>query len=83
MAIGKKTALAGLGALQEFGAFGGLTDGQLLERFGAGWGAGASTAFEVLVARHGPMVLRVCSSCLDDHHEVQDAFQANTVRHGN
>lgn len=76
MAIGKDMALAGLGTLQEFGAFGGLTDGQLLERFGAGWGADASTAFEVLVARHGPMVLRVCSSCLDDSHDVQDAFQA-------
>src|SRR5262249_46365024 len=29
-----------------------------------------------LLARHGPMVLRVCRAVLGDRHEVEDAFQA-------
>lgn len=33
-------------------------------------------AFEVLVRRHGPMVLKVCRDVLDDSHDVDDAFQA-------
>src|SRR4051812_46145401 len=42
------------------GAVGGLTDGQLLERFVARRGEAAEAAFEALVERHGPMVLGVC-----------------------
>ena len=34
------------------------------------------TAFEALLQRHGPMVLRVCQRTLLDDHEAQDAFQA-------
>jgi RNA polymerase sigma factor (sigma-70 family) len=33
-------------------------------------------AFEVLLARHGPMVLRVCRAVLQDLHAAEDAFQA-------
>ena len=36
----------------------------------------AEAAFEVLVLRHGPMVLRVCSNVLRDPTDAQDAFQA-------
>lgn len=36
----------------------------------------AEAAFEVLVARHGPMVLGVCRRALTDPNEVEDAFQA-------
>lgn len=54
----------------------GLTDGQLLERFMAGGDESGNLAFETLVTRHGPMVMRVCRNVLDDPHDVHDAFQA-------
>ncbi len=34
------------------------------------------TAFEALVARHGPMVLATCRAILKHDHDVEDAFQA-------
>ena len=58
------------------GTVGALTDGQLLERFATRRGETAEAAFEGLVARHGPMVLRVCRGVLRDTHDVEDAFQA-------
>ena len=53
-----------------------MTDGQLLERFMAGRDEAGELAFEALVTRHGPMVMRVCRNVLDDPHDVHDAFQA-------
>jgi RNA polymerase sigma factor (sigma-70 family) len=54
----------------------GLSDAQLLERFVVGHDEGAESAFNVLVERHGPMVLAVCRRVLNDPHDAQDAFQA-------
>jgi RNA polymerase sigma factor (sigma-70 family) len=53
----------------------GLADDDLLRQFTTG-GYDAEAAFEVLVRRHGPMVLRVCRSSLRDVHAADDAFQA-------
>jgi RNA polymerase sigma factor (sigma-70 family) len=52
---------------------GGLTDAQLLDRFLT---KRDEAAFELLVWRHGPMVLRVCRRILRDVHGAEDAFQA-------
>jgi RNA polymerase sigma factor (sigma-70 family) len=62
--------------LFQLGAAGELSDLRLLQRFAAGRDGDASRAFEVLVERHGPMVLRVCRSVLRDPHAAEDAFQA-------
>ncbi len=58
------------------GAVGTLSDAQLLARFVDRPGDGAEAAFEALVGRHGPMVLRVGRDVLGDRHRVQDVFQA-------
>ncbi len=55
------------------GAAAGLDDAALLERFAAGRD---EAAFELLVWRHGPMVLGVCRRRLRDIHAAEDAFQA-------
>jgi RNA polymerase sigma factor (sigma-70 family) len=54
-------------------AAGGVSDALLLERF---LGGRDEAAFELLVWRHGPMVLGVCRRILHDAHEAEDAFQA-------
>jgi RNA polymerase sigma factor (sigma-70 family) len=54
-------------------AGGGLTDGQLLERFVR---HRDEAAFETLLWRHGPMVLRTCQRVLGRPQDVEDAFQA-------
>jgi RNA polymerase sigma factor (sigma-70 family) len=69
-------ALRHVQALFNVGTVGGLTDGQLLERFTTCTGEAAELAFAALVERHGPMVLRVCQSVLQEPHDAQDAFQA-------
>jgi RNA polymerase sigma factor (sigma-70 family) len=51
----------------------GLSDTQLLSRFAA---RRDETAFEALLARHGPMVLTVCRAVLRDPFDAEDAFQA-------
>jgi RNA polymerase sigma factor (sigma-70 family) len=55
-----------------------LSDQELLERCTsrADWDASSERAFATLVARHGPMVLRVCRAAIGDEHDAQDAFQA-------
>lgn len=58
------------------GTTGARTDGELLEQFSGPRGEHAEAAFEVLVDRHGPMVLKVCQGVLRDPHDAQDAFQA-------
>ena len=70
------TALRHIHALFNVGSMGGLTDGQLLERFTVCDRQVAELAFAALVERHGPMVLRVCQSVLRERHDAEDAFQA-------
>ncbi len=55
----------------------GATDDQLLRRFVNG---GDDAAFELLVWRHGPMVLNVCGRVLRDEHLAEDAFQATFLQ---
>ena len=69
-------AIRQVNRLFQVGAVGILTDGQLLERFSTRRGETAEAAFEALVARHGPMVARVCRGLLRDPHDADDAFQA-------
>ena len=62
--------------LFNFGAVGTLSDAQLVERFVLRRDEAADAAFEELVIRHGPLVLRVCRSVLQNEHDAEDAFQA-------
>ncbi len=50
-----------------------VNDAQLLKRFSKQKDRGA---FELLVRRHGPMVLATCRRILRDEHRAEDAFQA-------
>jgi len=63
-------------ALVRLGPASALSDGELLARFAGGDDEAAGPAFEALVERHGPMVLRVCRGVLGDRHAAEDAFQA-------
>ena len=69
-------ALRWLDTLNREGSFAEKSDSQLLVQFLARAGAGSEAAFEVLVRRHGPMVLSLCRVVLHDDHSAADAFQA-------
>jgi RNA polymerase sigma factor (sigma-70 family) len=69
-------AIRQLHRLFNFGAVGTMSDAQLLEWFVSRSDETAKAAFEELVIRHGPMVLRVCRGVLHDTHDADDAFQA-------
>jgi RNA polymerase sigma factor (sigma-70 family) len=58
------------------GVIGDVPDEQLLQRFLTAHLEGGEMAFEALVERHGPMVLRICRTILRDQHDAEDAFQA-------
>jgi RNA polymerase sigma factor (sigma-70 family) len=66
-------ALRQINRLFADGVVAGLSDAQLLERF---LDDGDAESFEVLLGRHGPMVLSVCRGILRDPHDAEDAFQA-------
>jgi RNA polymerase sigma factor (sigma-70 family) len=51
----------------------GVADGQFVEAFVS---RRDETAFEMLVRRHGPMVLGVCRRVIGNIHDAEDAFQA-------
>jgi RNA polymerase sigma factor (sigma-70 family) len=64
------------GALERLfvlGTVSGLSEGELVARFVR---ERDESAFEAIVARHGPMVLGICRRLLDDSQNVEDAFQA-------
>jgi RNA polymerase sigma factor (sigma-70 family) len=65
-----------LDRLLRLGSDGSITDPQLLELFLGGDDESAAFAFEAIVERHGPMVLRTCRMVLGDRHAAEDAFQA-------
>jgi RNA polymerase sigma factor (sigma-70 family) len=67
------TALRQVARVFHEGTLTGASDRQILERF---VDRRDEAAFEVLVARHGPMVFNVCRQLVRDQHDVEDAFQA-------
>ncbi len=78
MAVEQNRILHDVRAIFRDGVAAELSDRQLLERFAdrSSGDTTAETAFASLVARHGPMVLRVCRAALRDDHDACDAFQA-------
>ena len=55
------------------GTLTGMSDREVLERF---VNDRDESAFEVLLNRHGPMVLNICRQLLREPHDAEDAFQA-------
>ncbi len=76
MTIRQKLTTGHLATLFHLGTIGDLSDRQLLERFATGQGEPADLAFNAILERHGPMVLRACKALLRDPNDAQDAFQA-------
>jgi RND family efflux transporter MFP subunit len=68
--------IEGVQTLHQAGTASGLSDTRLLDRFLGRRDAGAEAAFAAVVARHGPMVHRVCREVLRESNDADDAFQA-------
>jgi RNA polymerase sigma factor (sigma-70 family) len=66
-------AMRQLASVFQEGTLAGLSDREVLGRFADGR---HEAAFEVLLGRHGPMVLNVCRRILRDPDDAEDAFQA-------
>jgi RNA polymerase sigma factor (sigma-70 family) len=71
--VSLRTVIRRLATLVSARQLGGLSDGALLQRFVA---QHDEAAFEVLVWRHGAMVLGVCERVLHGGSDAEDAFQA-------
>jgi len=52
------------------------SDQRLIDTFLNGQKEDSESAFEMLVRRHGPMVLGVCRHVLSQNQDAEDAFQA-------
>jgi RNA polymerase sigma factor (sigma-70 family) len=76
MMAGQRSFAQNIQTLFDTGSVGELTDRQLLEQFTRHGADMSEFAFEVLLKRHGPMVLRTCTAILGDRHEAEDATQA-------
>ena len=68
-----RTMLRRLSGMNSASEPGGVSDAELLERFAA---RHDEAAFEVLIWRHGKMVMGVCRRILRNFHNAEDAFQA-------
>ena len=68
-----RLATSELVRLFDTGSLSGLSEWELLEQFLA---HRDELAFQVLVSRHGPMVLGICRRMLANAADVEDAFQA-------
>ncbi|WP_165234385.1 sigma-70 family RNA polymerase sigma factor [Aquisphaera insulae] len=71
---GTGAGTAAMGRLLSRGVLTGLGDDALLERFLADRD---EEAFAAIVARHGPMVMRVCRGVVRNASDAEDAFQAS------
>ncbi len=69
----QRLATAELVRLFDTGSLSGLTEWELLEQFLT---HRDELAFQVLVSRHGPMVLGICRRMLANAADAEDAFQA-------
>lgn len=69
----KRTVPSDIERLFTEGTVGGLSDGELLDRFQRDRD---ELAFRALVERHGPLVWSVCRSMLRASPDAEDAFQA-------